>query len=54
MERKKVIDGRWPESSPRVVAVRPANGYRLELTFDDGAVGVVDFEGWLIGTAGGP
>ena len=43
---------RWPERSPRVVAVRPVAGYRLELVFDDGAVGVIDFEGWLIGTGG--
>jgi hypothetical protein len=24
----------------------------LELTFNDGAVGVVDFEGWLVGRGG--
>ena len=43
---------RWPERSPRVVSVRPVERYRLELTFDDGVVGVVDLEGWLIGTGG--
>ena len=43
---------RWPEQSPRLVSVRPADAYRLELTFDDGVVGVVDFEGWLIGSGG--
>jgi len=43
---------RWPERSPRVVSVRPAERYCLELTFDDGTVGIVDLEGWLIGTGG--
>ena len=43
---------RWPERSPRVVAARPVDGYRLKLTFNDGAMGVVDLEGWLIGTGG--
>jgi hypothetical protein len=43
---------RWPERSPRVVSVRPVGGYRLELTFDDGASGIVDLDGWLIGSGG--
>ncbi len=42
----------WPEKSPRVVVVRPLEPYRLELTFDEGTVGVVDLEGWLIGLGG--
>ncbi len=42
----------WPAESPGVVAVRPLDGYRLELRFNDGAVGVVNLEGWLIGRGG--
>jgi hypothetical protein len=42
----------WPEKPPRVVVVRPLEPYRLELTFDEGTVGVVDLEGWLIGAGG--
>ena len=43
---EKLPQNRWPERSPRVVSVRPVGGYRLELSFDDGVIGVVDFEGW--------
>ncbi len=46
------VKNRWPKESPRVVAVRYIEPYRLELTFDDGASGIVDFEGWLIGSGG--
>jgi hypothetical protein len=42
----------WPGESPRVVAVRPLDGYRLELKFHDGTAGVVDLNGWLIGAGG--
>ena len=42
----------WPERSPRVVSVRPIDGYRLDLTFNDEALGVVDMDGWLIGGKG--
>jgi hypothetical protein len=42
----------WPAQTPRVTAVRPRDAYRLELSFDDGVVGVVDFDGWLIGAGG--
>jgi len=42
----------WPEFSPRVIAVRPATPYRLEVTFDNGVRGVVDLDGWLIGAGG--
>lgn len=42
----------WPAETPRVVQVRPLEGYRLELTFADGATGVVEFEGWVIGRGG--
>jgi hypothetical protein len=42
----------WPDKPPRVVAVRPLDGHRLELKFDEGTVGVVDLEGWLIGAGG--
>ena len=43
---------RWPKRSPRVISVLPVDGFRLELTFDDGVVGIVDMEGWLIGSGG--
>ena len=43
---------RWPEKPPRIIAVRPLNHYRLELLFDNGVSGVVDLDGWLIGTGG--
>ena len=49
---EKHSQNHWPERSPRVVAVRPVGEYRLELTFDDGVAGMVDLEGWLIGTGG--
>ncbi len=49
---EKLPPNPWPARSPRVIAVRPVDGYRLELTFDDEVVGVVDFDGWLIGTGG--
>ncbi len=49
---EKPSPNRWPERSPRVIAVRPVDGYRLELTFDDGVAGVVDLDGWLIGSGG--
>jgi hypothetical protein len=42
----------WPQRSPRVTGVRPLDGFRLELTFDDGTQGVLDLEGWLIGVGG--
>jgi hypothetical protein len=42
----------WPQKPPRVVAVRPLGAHRLELTFDEGTVGVVDFNDWLIGAGG--
>jgi hypothetical protein len=42
----------WPEQSPRVIAVRPGDRYRLELTFDNGVSGAVDLEGWLVGEGG--
>ena len=47
-----IVTNHWPEHSPRVIAVRPSERYRLELTFDNGVSGVVDLEGWLIGTGG--
>jgi hypothetical protein len=40
----------WPDRFPRVTAVQPRESSRLELSFDNGVSGVVDFEGWLIGT----
>ena len=49
---EKLPQNRWPERSPRIVAVRPVDQYRLELRFEDGVVGVVDFDGWLIGSGG--
>jgi hypothetical protein len=48
-EREKAV---WPVKPPRVIAVRPLDGYRLELKFNDGAVGVVNLDGWLIGAGG--
>ncbi len=42
----------WPEKPPRIVAVRPLDGYRVELKFSEGTQGVVDLEGWLIGAGG--
>ena len=45
-------NSRWPEKSPRVIAVRPLDSYRLELSFDNGVSGVVDLDGWLIGAGG--
>ena len=42
----------WPTKAPRVTAVQPLDGYRLELKFNDGTVGVVNLEGWLIGAGG--
>ncbi|MBN1347215.1 MAG: DUF2442 domain-containing protein [Phycisphaerae bacterium] len=39
---------KWPEQPPRVVAVRPLEEYRLELTFADGFTGVVDLAGWVV------
>jgi hypothetical protein len=32
--------------------VRPLEAYQLELTFDNGVSGVVDIDGWLIGSGG--
>jgi hypothetical protein len=39
---------------PRVTAVEPLDGYRLRLTFDDGAVCDADFSGMLKGELGEP
>jgi hypothetical protein len=35
-----------------VTAVRYLQDYRLELTFADGATGVLDFSSWIIGQGG--
>ena len=48
-ERDKAV---WPVEPPRVIAVRPLDGYRLELKFNDGTSGVVSLDGWLIGAGG--
>lgn len=45
-------NNQWPKHSPRVIAVQPGDRFRLELTFDNGVSGSVDFEGWLIGAGG--
>ncbi len=37
---------------PRVTRVRPLEGYRLELAFTDGTVGVVDTSRWIVGHGG--
>jgi Protein of unknown function (DUF2442) len=49
---EKHPQNRWPEQSPRVVAVRPVDRYRLELSFEDGVIGIIDLDGWLIGSGG--
>ena len=42
----------WPKQSPRVTAVRAMEDYRLEVTFNDGLVGIVDLRGWVVGAGG--
>jgi hypothetical protein len=37
---------------PRVTAVRHLRDYRLELAFTDGARGVIDFRGRIVGRGG--
>ncbi len=37
---------------PRITRARPLEGYRLELTFTDGTVGVVDASRWIVGHGG--
>lgn len=39
----------YPETIPRVVAVEHLGGFRLRLTFDDGLVRELDFQGRLRG-----
>ncbi len=51
MNERRTNDN-WPEQSPRVTAVRYLDSYRLQLTFDNGVSGVVNLDGWLIGTGG--
>jgi hypothetical protein len=42
----------WPAKPPRVVAVRPAEDYRVELTFSDGVIGTVDLADLAVGGRG--
>jgi hypothetical protein len=37
---------------PDVKAVRYLHDYQLELTFDDGVSGVIDFAPWIVGQGG--
>jgi hypothetical protein len=37
---------------PDVIAVRYLGEHRLELTFQDGVTGVIDFRSWIIGKGG--
>ena len=37
---------------PDVTAVRYLHDYRLELTFGDGVMGVIDFSSWIVGRGG--
>lgn len=38
-------------ADPRLLKARYVDGYRIELTYDDGTQGIVDFEGELWGEA---
>lgn len=42
----------WPTQPPRVTAVRALDEHRLELAFNDGVIGVVDLQGWVVGAGG--
>jgi hypothetical protein len=42
----------WPIKQPRVTQVRALGDYRVELTFNDGAVGELDLSSWIVGQGG--
>jgi len=42
----------WPDRPPRVVAVRPLDGYCLELTFNNGTVGTADLADLIVDADG--
>jgi hypothetical protein len=43
---------KWPEKQPRVVQVKPLDDFQVELSFNDGTVGVLDLKGWIVGRGG--
>ncbi len=42
----------WPQEQPRVVSAKAVDNYQVELSFNDGTVGVVDMKGWVVGAGG--
>ena len=41
-----------PPLNPRIIAVKALRPYLVALTFTDGSEGVVDLEGFILGTGG--
>ena len=46
------LKSRRKDMPARITAVRPLNGYELELTFADGTKGEVDLRDWIVGEGG--